>query len=195
MGGSLGVTSAWLLAQGAYAIGAWGFAARAVWQSAVLVGLLSAPLASRVLAWRRANEDERARAFAREVHNPVISLLMEVPLEEGELADDRLADALAMAAPPSKALRGMATIGTLFGLFAAIGMLRSAGADARVAPAAFECALLGFVTAIPLWTAVAVCGVRARRITLALERLALAIDGETQAEDASRDDPRGAVSD
>jgi hypothetical protein len=180
------VTSLWFIAQGVYACAAWSFAARAVVRSADLAGVLASPLVSRARSWRGPEARARRRRIAQQLNSPAVSLLMQEPLEEGEHFVDRLDDALGLAAPPSRAMRGMATIGTMFGLLAAIALLRGRAGDARVAAAAFECALLGFVTAVPLWTAVGVCGARARRSALGLERLASALDGDGPAEGEDR---------
>jgi hypothetical protein len=168
----------WLILQGAYALVAWSIAVRAVVRVSDLVGALDPALMRRVRALVAEGRGTECGALADRLENPTISLLLKG--EDDEDAYERLDDALAMSAPPTKALRGMATIGTSFGLLAAIATLRfgmPSGAT-RAAGAAFESALLGFVTAVPLWTAIGVCGLRMKRCAVLLEKLAAARTGE-----------------
>ncbi len=97
-----------------------------------------------------------------------------------QLVDHAITAARA-AAPPVRALRSLATIGTMLGLLCAVASLRS-GIDAnsaadlgRAASRALDSAVLGFVTALPCWTAAALCGRRARQTEIEMESVLLAL--------------------
>ncbi len=166
----------WLVLQGVYALVAWSIAVRAVARSAAISGALDAPVVEAARALRARGEGYAA--LSTEAMHPAIAWVLGAEAD-GELASDRADEMVSECAPPSRALRGMATIGTSLGLLGAIATLRGiVGGGGASAARAFESALLGFVTAIPLWTALAVAGQRMRRVSVQLHRLAEVVDGE-----------------
>jgi hypothetical protein len=159
----------WLIVQGTYALFAWWWAARVVARAATLAGALDPQVLAAVRALVRRGRVDACDGLAERVG---VSAITEVLCahREGDEPIDRLDGVLAREAPPHRALRGLATIGTMLGLLAAIATLRGGGSGTR----ALESALMGFSTAIPLWTAVGLSVSRWRRASRALEKLAAA---------------------
>lgn len=165
-----------MIVQGVYALVAWWIAARAVVRMASLVGALDGGVLEAVRAVKR-----RGRSVAElatgEMHEALVPLF--TAERDGELASDRADELLTDCAPPTNAMRGMATIGTTLGLLAAIATLRgAAGGGAALAAKAFGSALMGIATAIPLWTALAIAGRHMKRVSAKVHRLAVELESE-----------------
>ncbi len=164
----------WMIVQGAYALVAWSVAVRAVSRAAALAGAVDGGVVEAVRAARRAGRSTQQLA-SDQMHPALVSVLSAET--DGELGSDRADEVRMDYAVPVSALRGMATIGTSLGLLAAIATLRSStGGGEAVAARAFGSALLGFATAVPMWSALALAGRHARYASKQLHRLALALE-------------------
>lgn len=190
----------WSVVQGAYAIVAWFFAVRAVAKTSALLGALDPALVSRARQLSRSGDRDGVRSVVENAGHPALAFVVQAE-SEGEDPLDRVDIVALEYGPPTRGLRGMATIGTSLGLLAAIAtILTSVSAPSRGAAMAFERALMGFVTAIPLWTAATIAGQQMRRVRKSLDRFGLALagdDGEprTGGLDASEDSSAGSKSD
>ena len=165
----------WIWIQATYAAIAWSVALRAVIRSARLNGQLDASLLKHVQKLVGSKHEAQIEALCVELNSEAISEVIREPVFSAEDVFSRVKQAIAMSAPPTTAMRGMATIGTSLGLLAAIATMRSSfdtGGSQRAVAQAIECALLGFVTAIPLWTAIGVCAKHVKPARLALDKLA-----------------------
>jgi|LNFM01.1.fsa_nt_gb hypothetical protein len=168
----------WSAVQGVYALVAWTIATRAVTTTASLLGALEPTLISRVRQLVRSGNGAAAVSLVERAGHPALLSIAQATAD-GEEPLDRVDAVVLDYGPPTRALRGMATIGTSLGLLAAIAtILGSVSSTSRGAAAAFERALMGFVTAIPLWTAATIAGQQMRRVRKSLERIGLAFSGE-----------------
>lgn len=186
------MSSSWLLVQGLFAAVAWGFSARSVVRSSRSAGSVQPALADALheIAQRPTAEGDLAR-FAQALGGPVQTLLdgpsTEADPEQWALRAQR---AYGLEQTPVRALRGLATMGTTLGLLAAVATLR-AGLEApnsdavrSVATAAFDSAVLGFVTALPCWSALAASRLYDRRTWQGLDRAVVALAGGALSSDA-----------
>lgn len=173
----------WLWLQGVYALAAWAYSVRVVARVSALAGALDGAVIDAVRALRRRGEGLDALLASDELH-PDVQWILRANAEE-ELASDRAEVVLAKTAPPSLTLRGLATIGTSLGLLGAIVTLRGVIGGGGGAARAFESALLGFVTAIPVWSALSLAAQRMRRTARQCERLAELLDLDPSVEESS----------
>ena len=165
----------WLWIQATYAVLAWGVALRAVIRSARINGQLDPSLLTHVQKLVSRQQESQIEALCIELNSEAISEVIRERVFGAEDVFARVKQAVAMSAPPTTAMRGMATIGTSLGLLGAIATMRSSfdtGASQAAVAQAIECALLGFVTAIPLWTAIGVCAKHVKPARIALDKLA-----------------------
>lgn len=183
----------WLWLQGVYALAAWAYSVRVVARVASLAGAIDGGVIEAVRALRRQGEGLDALIASDELHPDVQWVLCAA--REGELATDRMEWVLARTAPPSLALRGLATIGTSLGLLGAIVTLRGVIGGGGGAARAFESALLGFVTAIPVWSALALAAQRSRRTARQCERLAELLDLDPSADASVGSEPESSDGD
>lgn len=168
-----------MIVQGVYALLAWSVAGRAVVRISAIAGVMDGGVveATRALRRRGATVDV---LVTDEMHPAIAAVL--VADRDGESASDRADALLGDCAPPTNAMRGMATIGTTLGLLAAIATLRSSTlAGEALAAKAFGSALMGIATAIPLWTAIAIAGRQMKRVSSRVHALAVALDAEPSA--------------
>lgn len=189
--------SPWLVAQVVYASVAWWLCARWVTRTAVFGAVSGRSLAGTVRELRLASRDEDVPRLTALLHaEPLAALLDREDLggSAEQLVDDAITVARA-AAPPIRMLRSLATMGTMFGLLCAVASLRS-GIDAnsaadlgRAASRALDSAVVGFVTALPCWTAAALCGRRARQTEIEIESVLLALTA-TQLDPSAGTDER-----
>ena len=177
----------WLWLQGAYALAAWAYSVRVVARVASLAGAIDGGVIEAVRALRQRGEGLDALIACDELH-PDVQWVLRAGRED-ELATDRMELVLAKTAPPSLTLRGLATIGTSLGLLGAIVTLRGVIGGGGGAAKAFESALLGFVTAIPVWSALALAGQRSRRTARQCERLAELLDVDPSADTLAESEP------
>lgn len=177
----------WLWLQGVYALAAWAYSVRVVARVASLAGAIDGGVLEAVRALRQRGEGLDALLASDALHPDVRWVLRSA--HEDELATDRVDAVLAKTAPPSLTLRGLATIGTSLGLLGAIVTLRGVIGGGGGAARAFESALLGFVTAIPVWSALALAGQRTRRTARQCERLAELLDLDPSAEASAESEP------
>jgi hypothetical protein len=178
--------SAWLAAQFAYAAMAWYFAARVVAVAYRFGGTVGRELSRTVRELRRADRDPDIARLAEALHpSPIASLLELTPETTSPI--ELVAEAERVSsnvAPPIRLLRSIATAGTMLGLLSAVATLRlslDAGTATRMettAKRAFDSAVVGFVTALPCWTAIALTRRRARETYSDLERIVLAMRAE-----------------
>lgn len=165
----------WIWIQATYAIIAWSVALRAVIRSARINGQLEPALLKLVQKLVATKQEAQIEALCDELNAEAISEVIREPVLSAEDVFARVKQAIAMSAPPTTAMRGMATIGTSLGLLGAIATMRSSfdtGASQGAVAQAIQCALLGFVTAIPLWTAIGVCAKHVKPARIALDKLA-----------------------
>jgi len=168
-----------MIVQWAYALLAWSIAGRVVVRISTMAGVMDGGLveATRALCRRGRSTDV---LVTDELHPAIAAVL--TAAQDVELASDRADALLSEYAPPTNAMRGMATIGTTLGLLAAIATLRSStvGGEALAAKA-FGSALLGIATAIPIWTAIAISGRQWKRIASKVHALADVLDAASSA--------------
>ncbi len=170
----------WLALQSVYAMVAWSIALRAVVRSARLSGLLDASVLKLCKRLLTAKHESSIKELCDQLGSAPLSEVLRESVSPTEDVFARVDRAVAMTAPPTTALRGLATIGTSLGFLGAIATMRASvdtGGAQRAMAQAIECALLGFVTAIPLWTAVTISGKHTRSARLALDKLADMRDG------------------
>lgn len=192
----------WLWLQIVYALVAWSIAIRAVLRTAKLSGLLDVSLLKLVRGLARQKKDTEIAALCDDLNSSAVSEVLREPVTLGEDMGARVNQAIALSAPPSTAMRGMATIGTSLGFLGAIATMRTGvdvGGAQRAMARAIECALLGFVTAIPLWTAITVSSRHMKTVRTALDKLADAREGtdpgETIEQNTPKDSPVSGVDD
>lgn len=181
-----------------FASAAWFVAAKAVLRAAQFTGETGAVLAATIRELRRTGREADVAQLGVVLTPSPIGGLLE---DEGrcDSAEELVAEAergLRAAAPPTRALRGLATIGTTFGLLAAVAALRTGLSQSsglaleQAAGRALDSAVLGFVTALPCWTAVGLCRTLARRAAVSLEPVLLALRaGPDHAATSDGDEP------
>jgi hypothetical protein len=176
----------WLLAQCVFAAFAWTLAARAVHRVAFFGGYAGKGLAATIRELRVGGRASEVPKLAEQFgETPLTSLLQ---LDADRVSAEELVstaqEILPAIAPPIRVLRGLATIGTTLGLLAAVATLRqaldvgAATAMERAAAQAFDSAVAGFVTALPCWTAVALCRRRTWQTYAELDLVVLAMRAE-----------------
>ncbi|MBL8678357.1 MAG: hypothetical protein JNK05_04285 [Myxococcales bacterium] len=178
----------WSVVQGLYAVVAWSIAVRAVARTSALLGALDPALISQAKSLVRRGDRGGATALVERAGHPALVFVVEAEKDDEDVLDR--VDVVGLEyGPPTRGLRGMATIGTSLGLLAAIAtILTSVASPSRGAAQAFERALMGFVTAIPLWTAATIAGQQMRRVRKSLDRFGLALAGD-DAEPRSAEEP------
>jgi hypothetical protein len=191
----------WLTAQIAFASVAWYIAARAVFQANLVGSLAGRDLAALVRDLRRAGRGSEVRRLAEALTPAPLEGLLELDADRVS-AEDLVASAqsvLDAARPPAKLLRTLATVGTSLGLLAAVATLRvalqgqSAAVMTQVASRAFESAVLGFVTALPCWTAAALCRQRLLQLYRELDGVLLAMRAEGGPDEGPADEGSAVV--
>jgi len=178
-----------LALQVVFAIIVWSVAARAVWRSRAYGGPALRSLRWSAFDGSGSLSPRFGRELARRfggtpLESMVLALRGDSPMATdsepvgelssvGESSDAErvglLDDVVDSLRPPIRLLRGLATAGTTAGLLAAIATLRRAlgvgtqGALEAAAARGLDCAVTGFLTALPLWTAIALCRQNFRR--------------------------------
>ncbi|MFO0557230.1 MAG: hypothetical protein U0269_04375 [Polyangiales bacterium] len=165
-----------MIVQGVYALLAWSIAGRAVVRISTIAGVMEGGVVEATRALRR--RGLTVDVLVTDEMHPAIAAVLTAD-RDGESASDRADALLGDCAPPTNAMRGLATIGTTLGLLAAIATLRSSTlAGEALAAKAFGSALMGIATAIPLWTAIAIAGRHMKRVSSRVHALAVALDAE-----------------
>lgn len=187
-----------LVAQILYASIAWWFCARSVWRTETFAASSGRNLAGTLRELRAACRDTDIARLPGLLNAEALATLLDADGRR-DSAERMVSDASSvsrMAAPPVRVLRSLATMGTMLGLLCAVANLRagldasSAGQLGLAASRALDSAVAGFVTALPCWTAAALCGRRARRTEIELELVLLALtatnpDPSARADEAS----------
>ena len=189
----------WLAVQFAYAVSAWWFCARPVANAEHFGAAAGRELAATIRELRAAGQGGVVQRLPELLGIEALADLLELDprTSVAEQFVERANAVTRAVAPPTRVLRSIATVGTMLGLLASVaslhGALDSAGAAAMQAAAgrAFDSAVLGFVTAIPCWTAAALCGRRARQSDIELESVLLALTADET--DPSGGPPRASI--
>lgn len=177
----------WLAVQAVFAVFAWGVAIRAVLRVADLAGvLIESKLVETTRALTKQGDHDGLRRLGQALDSANLQAIVAVSESELLELDLRVNAAVDAVRPPLGALRGMATIGTSLGLLAVIVRLHHGlqiGSAGAAMMGVLDSAVLGFVTALPLWTAIGLVQPKMRRIVERLDALAEArlSMGEAQA--------------
>lgn len=182
------MSAGWITMQLSYAAVSWSISAGAVYRAAFNAGTAGPGLEAAIESLTaRPDRESAVASFAGALgEGPVRALLDggydDSSAEQWALRVDRAQADYAVAV---RTLRGLATMGTTLGLLAAIATMRAgleaphAEAVRTVANAAFDSAVLGFVSALPCWAALALARTHDRRTYQSLGRAAVALARHT----------------